>query len=322
MWRLVVALLGCAALAGLGAGVGSAALPRVAICYSDPWPTDVQSKLMGTGEFSAVDLINCATTTPSVSTLQGYSAVLLYSDNSWADATALGNNLATYVDDGGELAVATFSYNTNNGAGIGGRLVSGGYLPLTMSNETWGTELTLVADVPGSPLLNGVNSFDGGAATYHNLSSLTAGSTQIAHWSDGEPLVAVKGNVVGLNVFPVSSDAMSGFWKSNTDGAKLLADALLYVAQAPAAPSGGARGAYCTVAGNTTDSGLPLFPGTFVNLDDGQALTDPNYKGATPANFIEGIGLTCSAPPAGYSQHGYATADMNVDANTYPYYSN
>lgn len=89
-------------------------------------------------------------------------------------------------------------------------------------------------------------------------------------------------------------------------------------APATAAP----RGAYCTVAGNTTDNGLPLLPGTFVNLDDGQVNTDPAYKGATPAEFVKGVGLTCGAVPTGYTQHGYATADMDVDAGLYPYYSN
>ncbi len=86
-------------------------------------------------------------------------------------------------------------------------------------------------------------------------------------------------------------------------------------------PTAATRGAYCTVADNTTDGGLPLLPGTFVNLDDGQASSDPHYAGAEPANFVQGVGLTCAAPPTGYTRHGYATADMNVDANTYPYYA-
>ena len=81
------------------------------------------------------------------------------------------------------------------------------------------------------------------------------------------------------------------------------------------------RGAYCTVAGNTSDLGASLAVGTFVNLDDGQAWSDPHYAGATPAIFVAGKGLMCGAPPAGYTQHGYATPDMNVDGNTYPYYS-
>lgn len=96
---------------------------------------------------------------------------------------------------------------------------------------------------------------------------------------------------------------------------------ITYVQPSTTGSAGSPRGAYCSVAGNTSDAGLTLFPGTFLNLDDGQANSDPHYAGAKPANFIEGTGLTCAAPPAGYSQHGYATADMNVDAGIYPYYS-
>jgi hypothetical protein len=44
-------------------------------------------------------------------------------------------------------------------------------------------------------------------------------------------------------------------------------------------------------------------------------------KSATPANFVAGRGLTCLPPPAGYKHHGFATADMSVPANTYPYYA-
>ena len=86
-------------------------------------------------------------------------------------------------------------------------------------------------------------------------------------------------------------------------------------------PTAAPRGAYCTVAGNTSDSGVPIASGTFVNLDDGQVYTDPHYAGATPAIFVQGEGLTCGAPPAGYTQQGDATSAMEVDSNTYPFYA-
>jgi hypothetical protein len=44
-------------------------------------------------------------------------------------------------------------------------------------------------------------------------------------------------------------------------------------------------------------------------------------KGARPANFVAGQGLTCAPPPAGYKHHGFATPDMGVPADTYPLYS-
>ncbi len=89
----------------------------------------------------------------------------------------------------------------------------------------------------------------------------------------------------------------------------------------PALSLSAPRGAYCTVAGNTSDSDGLLMPGTFVNLDDGQAWTDWHYEGASPASFIQGEGLTCDPPPTGSVRAGFATESMNVDPNTYPYYT-
>lgn len=63
------------------------------------------------------------------------------------------------------------------------------------------------------------------------------------------------------------------------------------------------RAIYCAAAGNTVN-GVPVPPGTALNLRLGQPKTDPNYQGATPAFYIEGIGATCDPPPAGYSFAG------------------
>jgi hypothetical protein len=60
--------------------------------------------------------------------------------------------------------------------------------------------------------------------------------------------------------------------------------------------------------------------GAFVQLAYNQVRSDPKYKGATPANFIAGEGITCSQPPAGYLHDGFATADLGVPPGIYPYY--
>jgi len=79
--------------------------------------------------------------------------------------------------------------------------------------------------------------------------------------------------------------------------------------------------AYCSVEGNTqpfTDA--PIAPGTFLDLKADQPLKDSHYKGATPAIYVEGKGLTCDPPPAGYVLDGLAGADKLVAAGVYPYY--
>lgn len=83
-----------------------------------------------------------------------------------------------------------------------------------------------------------------------------------------------------------------------------------------------ARGGYCTVAGNTNPfTGEALVPGTFVNLEQKQVTSDPSYAGVVPAIYVEGTGLTCDAPPAGYTQHGLAGDDQHVGSGLYPYYT-
>ena len=82
-----------------------------------------------------------------------------------------------------------------------------------------------------------------------------------------------------------------------------------------------ARAAYCSVSGNTAVDGSPLQPGTFLDLVVGSPNTNGHYAGATPANFVDGIGLTCDNPPAGYVRVGLATAAQHVATGIYPYYA-
>lgn len=212
------------------AAMASSSGTAVALCYADvlSYAQDVQSKLMGTGRFSSVTLIDCTSTTPSVATLQGYRAVLTWGDDDYADPTTLGNNLATYAGGGNTVVVATFALGADGeDYDIAGGIVA--LLPFVQGiDEGYAADLTLVADVPGSPLLAGVSSFDGGSASYRDDVTLASGATQVAHWSSGLPLVAYKGNVVGLNFWPPSSDAYPDAWLSSTNGAALMANALLF----------------------------------------------------------------------------------------------
>jgi hypothetical protein len=202
--------------------------PTVAAIGTGTNQADVVSKLRGTCLFTQVDQLDAGASTPSLVTLSAYDAVLVYSGNGFANNTALGNNLADYVDGGGRVVVGAFAFWTSNmSLGMGGRLSTGGYLPFTQGGQTASGTLTLQADLPNSPYLANVVSFSGGTFSIRNTVGLATGATQIAHWSDGSPLVAVKRRVVGLNFYPQSSDAQSHFWDASTDGDILMADALL-----------------------------------------------------------------------------------------------
>jgi hypothetical protein len=201
---------------------------------------EVQTKLQATGFFSTVNAWDAETSTPSLVDLSAYDAVLVFSNNSFADSAALGNVLADYVDAGGQVAAATFATN-NDSISLDGRITTGGYLPFTAGGQLDSDgPFQLVKDQPSSPLLAGVASFDGGSESYRSNIALATGATLVAHWNDpgSVPLVMVKfapsgAAVVGLNMFPPSSDSYTGAWVTSTDGARLMANALLPLPQQP-----------------------------------------------------------------------------------------
>ncbi len=82
---------------------------------------------------------------------------------------------------------------------------------------------------------------------------------------------------------------------------------------APNPRQGAGRAGYCSVVGNTWSDGLRIVPGTFLNLVAGQATSDPLYAGAIPANYLEGVGITCDPLPGNYARNGWRDG-------FYPYY--
>jgi hypothetical protein len=300
----------------------------VAVCGTGGEEATAQSALVGTGRFSSVDTLSCDGSTPSLSTLQSYDAVYAFPDGAYADFPTLAQNLADYVDGGGHLVLGQWGFASCCGTWWNTRLDTGGYLPFTNRgsaqdpdpSSSGGSSVTvnsMLFDAPSSALLSGVStvgSFDAA------LVGLAPGATQVAHWDDVDatPAVAVKGNVVGLNLW---LDGTGGGGFSSGDWLALLTNALLV--PAPAAPGNApSHAGYCSVAGNVNPfTGASITPGTFLNLDTDQASTDPSYKGAVAANFVEGIGITCDPPPVGYLQSGFATDADNVGGGFYPYFA-
>lgn len=201
------------------------------------WQADVRAKIESSGYFGTVVFrpVQGGTSVPSGSELEGYGAVLVYRSNPFNDATALGDVLADYIDAGFGVVAAPDAFHRDNG--LKGRLISQNYLPFTQGDFASGANLSLIADDALHPLLDGVLSFQGGSSSSHQTVGLTPGATQVAHWSNGRPLVGAKasaaGRTVGLNFFPQSSDVSASFWDARSDGARLMANALRWAMAAP-----------------------------------------------------------------------------------------
>jgi hypothetical protein len=290
------------------------------------WNNDVKSKLIGTGMFDQVDVYFVGTgggaiPTPTLAQLQQYNAVLVYSDSAFSDPTGFGNVLADFADAGGGVVLATFDFDTP----LAGRFATDGYYPLTIGGSTHGTLQSLVKDLPAHPILNGVNSFNGGSESWRDMVTPSTGSTLVAHWTDGLPLVVTKqptiGRIVALNFFPPSSDSSPnyGFWDSSTDGARLMGNALAWAATAQpgellisefrwSGPNGDAD--EFVELYNNTDSDMT------VNTTDGSPGWAIAADDATGTRYVIPIGTVIKArahylvaDSDGYSLGGYATPD-------------
>ena len=191
---------------------------------------DVQAMLNATGLLGTVDIFDVTNSIPTLATLLTYSAVLIYTDNGFSTHVSLGNELADYVDAGGRVVDATFS---NSCCTLGGRWVTGNYALQNTSVQGGGPGLTLGTFDSTSPIMLGVTSFNGGTSSYQDLGSARAGTTTVASWSNGVPLV-ITGTVNGqrrvtLNFFPVSNNVRSDFWVASTNGGRLMANSLIWV---------------------------------------------------------------------------------------------
>jgi hypothetical protein len=166
--------------------------------------------------------------------LRQYNAVLVYSNDRYTDATALGNALADYVDEGGGVVIATHSFSADGFSGLGGRIMTPAYSPFTPGAPRFSPHLTLIKDLPEHLLMQNISGFDGGVQSTRDAVTLTGAATLVAHWSDGTPLLATAepagSRVVGLNFWPPSSDSDYFGWRVDTDGGRLMANALLWAA--------------------------------------------------------------------------------------------
>ncbi len=212
--------------------------PAVALVAAEnpAWIEDVRCKLQNLQLFSRVDGIDSRSTTPTLSTLLQYDSVLTWSDVPYASASQLGDVLADYVDQDRGVVESRVALSAGSESRLDGRWVVGGYRPLSDGSVVAAPAQTLVPEAAGHVLLSGVTGFDGGASSYHASPVVGEGAAVVvASWSDREPLVVVgsspsSGRVVGLNLFPPSSDARPDLWNSASDGARLIANALLFAA--------------------------------------------------------------------------------------------
>jgi hypothetical protein len=204
--------------------------------YNDGLGPDVPVKIRNSGRIGGrVDEFNGTTGVPSLSQLRRYDSVMVWTDFAPADPNTMGDVLAAYVDSGG--GVVHMLGSDTNFFSVGGRWRAESYGAFTPGSLAVAGNLGIGARAqPNHPLLASVEGFDLGQSSYHTQVGLTSGSSLIASWTNGEVAAAERsvrgtGRVLGLNMFPGSSDVISGGWVSSTPGARLMTNALNHVAR-------------------------------------------------------------------------------------------
>ncbi len=214
-------------------------LAAIAILGAEPsdrssYLDDVKAQLVSSGVYvpSDVDVINVSTATPSVTALNQYDAVLVYSEYTLKSQVGLANNLAAFVDAGGGVVQAAGTFSATGGIAAGNWNL--GYRAFDFNGkQSTDPRLSLgTVTQPTHPALTGVSNFDGGSPTYYQTNALASGASLIASWSNGQSLLAERtgkaGRILGLNMFPFFS--ILGV-DPNSGDALLLANALEYVSK-------------------------------------------------------------------------------------------
>ena len=168
------------------------------IVHADAVPNRLRNELLLEPGVTVVDFFDGVAGTPSLAQLSAYDVVIPLSDAPWQDAATLGNSLADYIDDSGSVVALNFSNHESPAAGIQGRYLVDGYSPFQYGPSAF-SDATLGDHDPSNFLMRGVTALN---AFFRLDLTVATGATQIATWSDGFPLVAFKGRVVGINFHP------------------------------------------------------------------------------------------------------------------------
>jgi len=154
--------------------------------------------------------------TPGLNTLRQYDVVLVFTEGIFDETLALGNELAQYVEAGGNVVIGSFYWQGRSDSG----LPTPGWGALEAVDPFIGDVDPLTGNAGATYTANDLNAqtivahpLTGGLTTLTSVAGYGAGvlprisATVVASWTDGAPLVGYRvlgagQRVVAVSLFP------------------------------------------------------------------------------------------------------------------------
>lgn len=165
--------------------------------------------------------INVISQTSTVEELSAFDVVMVWSSYVFSDPVLMGDNLAAYVDAGGAVVLAQFSFGER--WAIQGGITADGYSPFSPGIIRYITG-NLGAFDSSSPIMEGVSSL---SDKYRSAVTLKDGATLVASYDDDVPLVAwdFGGRVVDINMY------FGEYMSATGDYETLIYNALMFASE-------------------------------------------------------------------------------------------
>lgn len=193
--------------------------------------TGAAATLLGADQELSVSTFFHVNRLPTLDFLDDFEVVVVFMNGLFDESASLGNRLAKYVAEGGNVVTASFYYQGRSDSNLGS--VGWGALELLdpftaridpITGEGGATYETVSLD-PNSVVAHPVTSFLNTLSSESFSSGVQAkADTQVlARWDDGLPLVGYRSGpagqrLVGVSLFPVQDPTITGdvqiFWHS------------------------------------------------------------------------------------------------------------
>jgi hypothetical protein len=153
---------------------------------------------------------------PTLSYLRQFDVILLFANGLFDQSTTLGNRIAEYVQVGGNVITATFYWQNRSDSNLGA--TGWGTLEVvdpfaSGSGQTYQAAFLDPTATVAHPLTSGLTVLT--STGFRGAVTAKAGTTVVAQWNDGSPLVGYRilpsgSRMVAISLFPASGAAATG----------------------------------------------------------------------------------------------------------------